>query len=99
MKSRFLFSALAALLVLSGTVAAQETPQSGRYLLYPGAIEGAEQSAPVLIDTQFGRTWILVPHEAGFAWQRIPIIKLGTLGPDLLSQPNPATRVAPPKAQ
>lgn len=99
MTTRFAIPALVALLVLSGSASAQETPLSGRYQLYPGAIESGEQTVPILLDTQFGRTWILVPHEKGFAWRRIPIVKVGTLGADLLSQPGPATRVAPPKAQ
>ena len=80
MISRFALPVLAALIAMSGTASAQEALQSGRYQIYPGAIESGEQTVPVLLDTQFGRTWILVPHEKGFAWRRIPINKVGTTG-------------------
>lgn len=73
---------------------AQETDDNGRYKLYPGAVEsGNLGSYPVLLDTQYGRTWILVQdRSSGYVWRRVPILKLKPLNDDLLGQPNPASR-------
>lgn len=93
-----LVAASFAAVAFAASASAQETQDTGRYQLYQSAIEGAEQNSPVLLDTQYGRTWMLVPYEDGFAWRRIQILRLGTLGKDMLSQPNPARQGPTPAA-
>jgi hypothetical protein len=77
------------------SASAQETQETGRYQLYQGAVEGEQGSLPVLLDTQYGRSWVLVREGDGYAWTRIPIIRMKQLGEHLLSQPAAATRRAP----
>ncbi len=55
---------------LTGTASAQTVDESTRDI--PGRYAVVEtDSGPVLVDTAFGRTWVMVKQGDGFAWRRV----------------------------
>lgn len=69
--------ALVAGLALATPAAAQSTEeadsavnQPGRYLAVPTTIDG--QALTLMVDTVFGRTWVMIPKSGGsFVWRRV----------------------------
>lgn len=81
----------------SPSALAQEAPQTGRYQLFQAEFQSEEDGAnfPVLLDTQSGRSWMLVKRGGAFSWQTIAVGRLNNLPDDLLTRP---TTALPPES-
>jgi len=71
--SRLAITSIAFALGLPMAAALAETPAPGRYIVaempIPGGPAGSKQT--VMIDTEYGRSWVLVDDKGAMIWKRI----------------------------
>jgi hypothetical protein len=104
MRPSFLAAVLAAaaFLAASPAFAQLENPDNnGRYQIVNGVVSpgagGAEQRVTVLLDTQFGRTWMMTTGPAGIHWVRLQMKFVGKVPENMMLRPGPVTPFTPPK--
>lgn len=94
------FACLATLalgLALPGAAAFAETPEAGRYLVVempvPGSTSGTKQT--MMVDTQYGRTWVLVQEGGSTRWKRVYYDADNNAPQGLQRRPPPVTPSTP----
>ena len=73
---------------------ADGAPDNGRYIISEGELGEAGQRVTILLDTRFGRTWVLQAGSEGPNWLRAPMVNMdnATAGMSLRPLPvKPAT--------
>lgn len=67
--------------------------EPGQYQLFQGTMEGKTTTDVFMLDTEFGRSWILRQQPDGtIAWERIPLIRIGDLPDNKLPRPTTVRR-------
>jgi len=96
---RFVLPAMLAAFALaaSAEMVRAETPEAGRYLVVevqvPGSSTGAKQT--MMVDTQYGRSWILVQDGGTAHWKRIYYDEDSNPPQGQQRRPAPVTPAAP----
>jgi hypothetical protein len=63
--------------------------ENGRYVVTEGEIGEAGQRVTILLDTRFGRTWVLQAGAEGPNWLRAPMVNMETAPAGMSLRPLP----------
>ena len=92
---------LAAVFVATPALAQDDPDNNGRYTIVNGVVAtgpgGAEQHLTLLLDSQAGRTWMMVSGREGIHWVRLQMKFVGKVPDNMTLRPGPVAPFAPPK--